>query len=77
MTRRVLSKYLLMNDSDLFDMDVLEGVQRTFSDQAEGFAAKHFDNIDEYRLWKWFNGFDSEGLGVDNGGNFDGGSDYE
>ena len=69
MTRRVLSKYLILEDSDLFDLDVLEGVKRTFDDNATGFAARHFNNIDEYRQWKFFNGLDSEGLGVDTGEN--------
>lgn len=72
---RTLSKYFILEDSDLFDMDVLEGVKRTFEDTATGFAARHFENIDEYRQWKWFNGLDREGLGVDTGDHL--GGDYD
>ena len=56
-----ISKYLLLDDFDMQELDIKEGVSRTFSDKARKsglYSMRNFDTIDDHKLWRWFNDID-------------------
>ena len=57
-----ISHHYLLDDLDLKNIEWQEGNRGEFSEEAKKsgtWASKHFDNINDYKLYRFFNDLDS------------------
>ena len=57
-----LSRYLILSPTDMKNLEASEGNHGSFTnppDERSGYVSRHFDNINDLNLWKFFNGIES------------------